>query len=70
MTIYLTPALRYRQAVVKARILAERDLRQYLAGEIEWLPCSKDREREIIMEEIGRAFGAGVAFAQTSGIRT
>lgn len=55
----LTARQRYRQARVKARILAERQMRQFLAGEIDCLPCSGDQEREFIIAEIDRAFEAG-----------
>lgn len=35
---------RYRQAMTKARILSSRNLRQFLADKIDWLPMAKDRE--------------------------
>lgn len=37
----------------KAQIIADRELRQYLAGERDRLECSMDRERDFIAE-IGR----------------
>lgn len=45
---------RYHQAVLKARLMAQRELRQFLAGEIDTLPCSGDREREFIIAELDR----------------
>jgi hypothetical protein len=50
----LTAEQRYKQATVKARILAQRQLRQFMAGEIDVLPCSGDQEREFIIAEIRR----------------
>jgi hypothetical protein len=46
---------RYWQAVQKARLIARRELQQFMAGEIDVLPCSSDREREFIIAEIERA---------------
>jgi hypothetical protein len=43
---------RYRQATTKARILSNRNLRQFLADEIDWLPMAKDRE--FIISEFDR----------------
>ena len=40
----MTGEQRYRQATTKARILSNRNLRKFLADEIDWLPQSKDRE--------------------------
>jgi|GEM_PF-6045347 len=43
---------RYRQATTKARILSNRNLRKFLADEIDWLPMAKDRE--FIISEFDR----------------
>jgi hypothetical protein len=51
----LTAEQRYWQAVKIAQIEARRNLRQFLAGEIDVLPCSGDRERELIIAAIERA---------------
>jgi hypothetical protein len=42
----------YNQIVLKSRLIAQRELRQFMAGEIEILPCSGDRERRMIIEEL------------------
>jgi len=51
----MTAEQRYKQAIVKARIIAQRELRQFLAGEIDILPCSGDRERQFIIDAIEKA---------------
>ena len=43
---------RYQQATTKARILSNRNLRKFLADEIDWLPMAKDRE--FIISEFDR----------------
>ena len=50
---------RYRQAIQKARLMAQRELRAFMAGEIDVLPCSGDRERQFIIEAIERAAQEG-----------
>jgi hypothetical protein len=55
----LTPQMRYRQAIRKARIVVERELREFLAGKRDWLECGMDRERDFVIAEIGRAYEAG-----------
>jgi hypothetical protein len=42
---------RYHQAVLLARLRARRELDKFVAGEIDILPCSGDREREFIIAE-------------------
>jgi hypothetical protein len=62
----LTPEMRYRQAIRKARIIAHRELLDFLAGKRDWLECSTDRERAFVIAEIGRAYEAGRASALSS----
>jgi hypothetical protein len=55
----LTPKQRYWQAVTKARIQGDREMREFMEGKRDWLECAGDREREYVIQEIGRAFDAG-----------
>lgn len=48
----MTGKERYHQAILKARLMARRDLEKFLIGEINILPCSGDREREFIIAEL------------------
>jgi hypothetical protein len=50
----LTGKQRYRQIRVKNRILAERAMREFLAGKITVLPCSMDVQDELICREFDR----------------
>jgi hypothetical protein len=50
----MTGAQRYRQIVLKAQLIARRELEQFMRGEIDVLPCSGDREREMIIAELDR----------------
>jgi hypothetical protein len=61
----LTPEMRYRQAIGKARIIAAREMREFMAGNRDWLECSTDRERAFVIAEIGRAYEAGRASQQS-----
>lgn len=63
---YLTGAQRFRQVRAKARIMAERNLRKFLADEIDMLPGSLDYEREQIIREFDRAFEAGVQHGKST----
>lgn len=49
---------RYQQAQAKAHVLARRQLRQFLAGQISVLP--QIPYREFLIEELDRAYRAGV----------
>jgi hypothetical protein len=51
----LTAEQRYWQAVQKARLIAKFELKQFLEGKIDLLPCSGDRERAFIIAEIAKA---------------
>jgi hypothetical protein len=51
----LTAEQRYWRAVEKAFRISQREVKQFLRGEIDVLPCSGDREREFIIAEIERA---------------
>jgi hypothetical protein len=42
----------FGKCLLKARLIAQRELRQFLAGEIDVLPCSGDRERQLIIAEL------------------
>lgn len=46
---------RYRNAIRKARIVHERELRAFLKGDRDWLECSGDRERAFVVAAIDRA---------------
>jgi hypothetical protein len=66
----LTGEQRYRQAHVKARIIRDREMVEFMAGDRGWLECSTDRERDFIIQELDRAFqkgfAAGMAAAMSS----
>lgn len=55
----LTPQMRYRQAIRKARIIAQRQMREFMTGKRDYLECTTDQEREFVTAEIGRAYEAG-----------
>jgi hypothetical protein len=61
--IYLTPEQRYRQACQKARMIGQRQCRQMMAGERDDIECWGDLERQFIIDEIGKAFVAGMRAA-------
>jgi hypothetical protein len=50
----MTGKQRLRQIETKVRLIASRELRQFLAVEISILPCSGDRLREEIAREFDR----------------
>jgi hypothetical protein len=56
----LTAEQRYWQAVQKARLIAKFELKQFLEGKIDLLPCSGDRERAFIIAEIAKAMDGTV----------
>lgn len=47
----MTGKQRYHQIRTKVRIIAARQLRDFMAGKISILPCSGDLERELIYRE-------------------
>jgi hypothetical protein len=51
----MTAEQRYKQAILKARLIARAELRAFMAGESDVLDCSGDRERQFIIAEIQRA---------------
>lgn len=53
----LTPEQRYRQAMKKALIMSDRNVRRFLAGELQICPAMP--MREYLTQEIGRAYEAG-----------
>ena len=59
----ISPEQRYRNAIRKARIRSDRDLRRFLAGEIEILATS-DFERRELIGAIGQDYEAGLAAAR------
>jgi hypothetical protein len=62
--VRLSGEQRYRQALIKAGIVARRELRRFLAGELDYLPGHRDRE--FIIAEIDRAYRAGVSDGKAS----
>jgi hypothetical protein len=44
----------YRQICVKTRVLANRQLRKFMEGEIPILPCSGDQKTDFIISELER----------------
>lgn len=50
----LTGRQRLQNIETKVRIIAARELRQFLSGEIDILPCSGDRLRDEIAREFDR----------------
>ena len=50
----LTGKQRYRQIKVKAKIIADRQLREFIAGTLDILPCRGDLEDELICREFDR----------------
>jgi hypothetical protein len=50
----MTGEQRYKQIMTKCRLIAQRELRQFMAGEIDILPCSGDRERAMIIAELDK----------------
>jgi len=46
---------RYNEIMLAARQIAERELRQFMTGEIDVLPCSGDREKRMIIEALDDA---------------
>ena len=48
----MTGEQRYRQIQLKARLIGMRNLRQFMAGEIDVLPCWGDIERDLIIKEL------------------
>jgi hypothetical protein len=66
----MTGERRYWQAMTKARILSNRNLRKFLADELPWLPQSKDRE--FIISEFDRLhheIGRLRAIVRVNGLR-
>lgn len=62
----LTGEQRYWQAVKKAGMIHDRDMRAFLAGGGEHLECAGDRERALLIKEFDRAFAAGVAYGRAN----
>lgn len=58
MTIRLTGEQLYWQAVRKVRIRADRQRREFLAGKIGILPCTRDAERREIIKVMDRLLHA------------
>ena len=50
----MTGAQRYQQILLKSRLIARRELEQFMRGEIAVLPCSGDRERAMIIAELDK----------------
>jgi len=50
----MTGEQRYHQIRTKVRIIAARQLRDFMASKIPVLPCSGDLERELICRELDR----------------
>jgi hypothetical protein len=50
----LTGRERYRQVKAKARIMNARNLRHFMEGKIDVLPCSMDVEADLIRKEFER----------------
>jgi hypothetical protein len=48
----MTGAQRLHQIETKVRLQAERDLRHFLAGHLDTLPCSTDRLRAAIIQAL------------------
>lgn len=54
----MTPAQRLRQARVKMRLIAAREMRQFLAGEISFMPGNHDERTAL--DAIAQAYADGV----------
>jgi len=54
----MTGQQRYDQVMAEAREIAERELGQFMRGEIDVLPCSGDRERRMIIAALDERSGA------------
>lgn len=59
----LTAEQRYRQAMAKSRIVAQREFRGFMEGKVPWLESGMDRDRAMIIDAIDRAYRAGLADA-------
>lgn len=53
----MTGEQRYRQIQLKARLIGQRNLRAFMAGEIDVLPCWGDIERDLIIAELEKVDG-------------
>lgn len=53
----MTGEQRYRQIQLKVRLIARRNLRAFVADEIDVLPCEGDIERDLIIRELEKVDG-------------
>jgi hypothetical protein len=62
----MTSEQRLRQASVKMRLIAARELRQFMAGELDFLPG--DHNRRTALDAIAQAYAAGLRDGQRKGL--